>query len=259
MQRAVQVLDRDKQRALMQWLTSNGPFWDDDRQHSGDDWLEYNGEIVTETAVGETAYCTLSGLPRGLVSIEPSCWLHRTLSVRYRENGDTRFVKIPNYWSVDTVSSILAAAPAKIGSWDDLDGVARKRCSNLEFTPDSFRPLDGHPFNGNVAERLLQRLEVLHKLKSCFNDRGERTPEGHRIYQQYFTGSKAWFSDSSDTEKSQFESALTFPNPLNAAEPLFCTWHGKVKTPQLRIHFTWPMRASEPTYIVYVGPKITKR
>ena len=51
---------------------------------------------------------------------------------------------------------------------------------------------------------------------------------------------------------------MTFKHPTDASKTLFCPWHGKVQTPQLRVHFSWPVRADEPLYIVYVGPKITK-
>ena len=27
----------------------------------------------------------------------------------------------------------------------------------------------------------------------------------------------------------------------------------------LRLHFSWPVRAGEPVYVVYAGPKLTKR
>lgn len=73
--RVVSALSKDTRSALMQWLTRHGPFWEDERVHSGDDYLEYNGEIVTESAVGEAAYCLLYGMNRGLVSINPSRWL----------------------------------------------------------------------------------------------------------------------------------------------------------------------------------------
>ena len=102
-------------------------------------------------------------------------------------------------------------------------------------------------------------MTVLHDLKNCFDDRGQRTPEGHETYRKHFTGKKAWFSDSSDSEKADFRRDLTFSHPADAGETLFCTWHGKVKTPQLRIHFSWPVHAAEPLYVVYVGPKITRR
>jgi len=52
---------------------------------------------------------------------------------------------------------------------------------------------------------------------------------------------------------------MTFPDPDVQGETLFCSWHGKVKTPQYRIHFSWPVTAASPVYVVYVGPKITKR
>ena len=44
------------------------------------------------------------------------------------------------------------------------------------------------------------------------------------------------------------------------ARKLFCPWHGKVSTRTLRIHFSpGQIRASDPLYVVYVGPKLTKR
>lgn len=259
MPRAVQALGRDKQRAVMQWLTRHGPFWEDDRRHPSGDWLECNGELVTDTGVGEAAYCMSSGISRGLVSMDPSSWLISPLSVSWRDSGPMRDVDIPNYWDSGVLEAALATAPVLLESWGDLATVARMRFPNLTFASDSFDPLYGQPFAKGAADRLLLRFGVLHHIKGCFNDRGERTSEGHGIYQMHFTGSKSWFSDSSDTEKSAFESELTFPHPERNGETLFCTWHGKVKSPQLRIHFSWPIRAYEPLYVVYVGRKITRR
>lgn len=62
MPQAVQALRIDERRALMQWLTQYGPFWEDMRHHGPDDWLECNGNIVTDTAVGEAAWCCLTGI-----------------------------------------------------------------------------------------------------------------------------------------------------------------------------------------------------
>ncbi|EGR2914004.1 hypothetical protein DNG97_24050 [Vibrio parahaemolyticus] len=102
-------------------------------------------------------------------------------------------------------------------------------------------------------------LLVLDKINVSFNGAGERNEEGHRIYQEHFTGDKAWFSDSSDTEKREFKEALTFKHPENNGESIFCTWHGKVKTPQIRIHHSWPITKDAPLYILYIGPKLTKK
>jgi hypothetical protein len=105
---------------------------------------------------------------------------------------------------------------------------------------------------------LLVLLQVLHELRNAVDESGERTTEGQEIYQRHFTGDKAWFSDSSDTEKRDFRHDLTFDSP-SGDKQIFCPWHGKVKTLQLRVHFTWPVSADEPFVVAYVGPKITKR
>ena len=259
MPQAVQSLSSEQRRALMQWLTRRGPFWEDIREHCEDDLLEYNGEVVTDTAVGEAAYCLIHGIGRSLVSVKPSSWLASPLVVNWHDNERVSSVEVLNYWDTEDVESLLESAPVQLGSWKDLEDVARIRCPDLIFASDSFDPLRGYPFGKGAAERLLLRLSILQTLKNCFNERGERTPEGHALYQKHFTGDKAWFSDSSDTEKAKYESDLTFAHPTEARGRLFCTWHAKVKTPQLRVHFSWPIRAGEPLYIVYLGPKITKR
>ena len=171
MPQAVQALDPNSRRALMSWLQRQGPFWEDARLHSGDDYLEcirYDGEIVTDTAVGEAAYCCLHGRDRGLVSMDPSDWLFPLVPVDWHADDDVRRVDVRNYWDADRLAAELDGAPPPLGSWTDLEAAARNRCPDLIFAPDGFKP-------------------------------------------------------------------------------------------QLRIHFSWPIRADEPLCVVYVGPKITKR
>lgn len=243
----------------MQWLTRRGPFWEDFRQHSGDsDLLEYNGELVTDTAVGEAAYCVMNGIGRALVSLLPSSWLISPLNVNWHDNGHIRSVEVFNYWSPMDMEAALEAAPVQLRSWKELEDVARARFPALAFANDSFDPLNGHPFGKGIAERLLLRFSVLHTLRNSVAEHGEWTPEGHSLYRKHFIGQNAWFSDSTDSEKVKFKHEFTFPHPVKAGERLFCPWHGKVKTRQLRIHFSWPIQADEPLYIVYVGPKIAK-
>ena len=242
----------------MQWLARSGPFWEDDRRHDGDDYMECNGEVVTDTAAGEAAYRLHHCIQCGLVSMEPSSWLFSPLAVDWHSCWPTRSINVPNYWNAEQLAVALDAVPVALASWSDLKKAAQS-CSNLTFSPDCFAPLRGLPFGVRAAKALLSRLTILNEIKGCFDEHGRRTPEGHEIVQKHFTGEYAWFSDSSNTEKADFRQDLTFPHPANAGETLFCTWHGKVKPLQLRLHFSWPIRASTPLYIVYVGPKITKR
>ena len=261
LKRAAKYLSIDQRRALLRWLERHGPFWEDVREHGEDDWLECNGEIVTDTALGEAAYCLFHDIDYALVSLTPSSWLNSPLAVDWRKNGIAGSVSVPNYWETDKLREALSDAPFPLESWSDLEIAARSRYPNLTFTADCFAPLGWHPFNKSVAKRLLSRLAVLHKLKQCFNEQGALTPEGHELNQKHFKGNKAWFSDSSSSEKADFKKELTFPHPTNREESLFCTWHGKVAMPQLplRIHFSWPIQASKSLYVVYVGPKITRR
>lgn len=256
---AIRALATDERRALMAWLSQTGPFWDDDRQHLGDDWYECDGTIVTDTAVGEAAHCLLHGIDRGLVSLDPSNFVRHPVTVERVIAADTRLeVRVSNFWEPVAVEAHLAAAPAALSSWSALATLANSRFESLTFAENAFEPLKGQPFKAAVAERIVVLLDVLQRLKLGFDGAGERTEEAHALYQQHFTGDKAWFSDSSDTEKTEFRSELTFPCPGGGAH-LFCTWHGKIKTPQYRVHFSWPVTAAAPVYVVYVGPKITKR
>ena len=105
--------------------------------------------------------------------------------------------------------------------------VARTRCQGLEFSPDSFELLRGHLFAVGASRQALTLLDTLDRFKVCFDEQSQRTPEGHRLFQEHFTGNNARFSDSSDTEKNNFKAELTFSHPTMNGEFLFCSWHGK--------------------------------
>jgi hypothetical protein len=144
-------------------------------------------------------------------------------------------------------------------TWQDVFAVCQARFTNISFAPDTFLSLEGRPFVHGAAERIVARLTVLSRLMQCVDERGAYTPEGYQIELQYFRGPKADFSPSSDTEMRDFEKELTFRHPDRPDATLFCPMHAKIKAPQLRIHFSWPIRIQEKLYVVYVGPKITKR
>ncbi len=255
----VQQMERNKRAAVMSWLTKDGPFWDEVRQHDSDDYLECSNQtIATDSGLGEAAFSQIRGQASEVISIAPSDWLHTPIAVTWQSDSP-QHVEIRNHWTLDTLETALQHAPASIHSWGALEVSASLRFPNLTFSPDCFAPLANQPFNMNVVERTMELLGVLSKLLACFTPQGQRNDEGHRLYQDHFTGDKAWFSDSSATEKRDFCDDMTFPHPTDGETKLFCPWHGKIKTPQYRIHFSWPISATEPLYVVYIGPKITKR
>ena len=259
---AIGMLAESQRRAVMSWLTHAGPFWDDVRRHGEGDWFECTGEIVTDSAIGEAAFRTLHGVECNVISVRPSAWEHSPLEVIWRrtdEGFDDRLARIGNWLDAGALESELRVAEPPVGSWTGLRDVASARFDRLTFTESCFEALVGVPFSRSSAERLLVLLGILDRFGRAFDASGRRTAEGQRLYQDYFTGDGALFSDSSDSEKRDFATALTFPHPEEPGGSLFCAWHGKARHLLLRLHFSWPIVAGEPVYVVYVGPKLTKR
>ena len=266
MRQAVSFLGEDAQRALMAWLDREGPFMDDIRQHRGpEDSLDLGDkdEVVTNTAVGEAAYCRFKDMDCRLVSLSPSTWNFSPVQVVLRKSrGRTYPLAVENYWERGALQQALedAAPPAPpMKNWDDLEEKARRQYAALTFGENAFERIYRHPFVRSAAEKILMIFDVLQTLKHSFDEQGRLTSEGMALYNLHFFGDKALFSDSSDTEKAQFQQELTFPNPSKGGKPLPCTWHGKVKsTVPIRVHYHWwPISAGEPVYVMYVGRKIT--
>ena len=262
MQQALQRFSEAQRRSVLSWMASKGPFWDDTRRHTPDDWLAIQDKLVTDSALGEAAFCNLHGHACGLVSVTPSNWDFSPVVVSWRR-GDAGLAvlhaEVENWRDVVELEEQLRNTPPSVQSWNDMEKLSANRFANLIFANDCFEPLAGVPFAKAASERILVLLDILDRFVRAFDENGVRTPEGHRYYQDYFTGSNAWFSDSSDTEKREFRNQLTFPHPTEPRRSLFCTWHGKIRCMTLRLHYFWSERAGEPGHIVYVGPKITKR
>lgn len=260
-QQAIGNLKESERRAIMVWLTRSGPFWDNERRHQENDWLEYSGEIVTDTALGEAAYRTLNGIDCGVVSIAPSNWLTTPLVVTLcsSQGGGNQNSDVTNVWNVQALQEVLQNKLQPLSSWAELRKASVDRFANLIFSSECFTPLSGVPFSKGAASRFMSLLGTLDRFACAFDEDGSRNPEGHRIYQEYFTGERALFSDSSDTEKQRFNNQMTFVHPKDANESICCPWHGKISRSDLRLHFSWPVCHNQPVYIVYAGPKITKQ
>lgn len=256
---AISQMHIDKARALRVWLAKAGPYWDDNRQHSPDNYYQCQNEVVTDTAIGECAYLLHNNHRVCITSITPSNWESPELIVDWHVNDDeVSSIHISNYINADTLQAVLQDAAPPIQSWAQLAEECRQRFDNLNFSDTSFDPLKGCPFVSSAAKSFLELIGVLSVFKSEHIEGSDRTQKGHDLYQTYFTGPFPWFTDSSDPEKNKFKKEITFPHPDKPGEEIIASFHGKVRTPQMRVHFSWPVRADEPLYILYVGNKITK-
>lgn len=262
LQRAVGALPLDQKRAVMRWLTQGGPFWWRDRRHGEDDYLESQGALVTESAIAEAAVRTLHDIECGLMSFSPSKWNQSPVRVIWRreaEDFDDESVAVENFWTVDDLEERMARAMAPIQSWCQVQQVSVQAFPRLTFGEECFNPLRALPFRRSAAIRILELLRILDGFAEAFHPDGSRSSEGHKIFRNHFTGDTAAFSDSSPREKRDFGQKLTFPHPDEPDQILPCTWHGKVRTMTLRMHFSWPVRYRQPVYVMYIGQKITRK
>jgi len=147
---------------------------------------------VTDTAIGEAGWCCLNGIGRALVSLIPSDWEFSPVSVNWvSDTNSMQTVDIGNYWTPESVETLLRDAPAPLDSWRRLEKLAKARCIELVFAADAFASLKGHPFVSGATHRLLLFvLDTLNRFKSCFASDGRLTAEGHEVYRDFFTGKR---------------------------------------------------------------------
>ena len=245
----LQFLHPNEKRAVFRWLDKHGPFWEDAPRHDSDERYKCDGETVTETGLAEAAYYVENGIDWRTLSFAPSSWERSPITVTHRENDRaSRAILVPNYWDMAELEPALIQAQPDPKSWKELEDAVRGRFTSLNFTADSFK-LTGIPFSIGVVKEIRKRLCVLDRI--CTD--GPGSPEGKRLLANHFGGEKAWFSNSSQREINTHGDRLVFS--LNG-ERVFAPWHGKINTPPLRIHFTWPVSDGKVN-VVYVGWKRT--
>ncbi|CAD6882449.1 hypothetical protein [Methylomonas albis] len=100
LQQSVNQFKLEKKRAFMSWITTKGPFWEESRQHSPDDWLESQNDIVTDTGLGEVAYRRFKGSNYQTFSFEGSKWDIDSINVDWHCNGQVKSIDVINHWKI---------------------------------------------------------------------------------------------------------------------------------------------------------------
>lgn len=254
LQHALSSLTHDQRMSVMSWMTTMGPFWSDDTQHFGDDEFFVKGANIVGSALAEASYYCYLDEKASSISFCPSSWNYSPIVVKIGTHDQS----VDNFWEEDTVSTHLMSTLPEPCSWEMLESNSRTCFSKIIFLDDAFSYLNREPFSKHVATEISHLLRILNFLKSNFDDNGQPTETWKKIYRDYFATSSPRFSDSSDTEKAKFKSELCFRNPVTKQMDMFCPWHGKIHSPQIRIHFTYPINAKDDLFVAYIGPKITK-
>lgn len=253
--------DRAIVQPVLAWLTKNGPFLDDDRQLNPDDYFEYLEQDVTDQGLGEAARCQLAGKESFSVSFSNGGFDYTPIDiVQGLPEEPLGTISVQNLWDFSRLQdSALAVIPLPL-NWHQMLEQAQIRFERLIFSPRCIDELTMplQPFSAYAVERVFELLRVLDEFMQCRNDDGTYTERNQELIDQHFSGTKAWFTDESVTNQRNFKNDMTFPDFEHPGKNVFCSWHGKIKSPQYRIHFEWPTKARSTLRIFYIGPKITK-
>ena len=256
---AVQT-DKNITQVVLAWVTKNGPFCDDDRLAHDDDYFECFGNNVTDQGLGEAARRNLAGQSALSLSFAQGGFDFTPIAVTHGLPEDPLCnILIENLWEFLLLHErMLDSFPFPV-NWSQMIEQSQARFNSLEFSPSCIDTLMVEPFSSYVVERSFELLRILNDFMKFRNEDGTFSEKNHELIEQHFSGSKSWFSDESETNKRDFKDDMSFPDFENSSKNIFCPWHGKIKSPQYRIHFEWPISSSrQKLRVFYIGPKITK-
>jgi hypothetical protein len=251
--------DRTYKQQVLNWLTKAGPFWTEDRAPNPDDYFHFDGTDVTDMGLGEAARRRLLEIAAGVFSFSGSIPAFERTPVGVSHGLPEEplgNVDVENCWTIERLAEQAIATPA---NWVQMLDSARVRFERLRLADYIIGGLSSSPFQPSICGDVLDRLRVLNLIARELSPTSSLSERGVELWQTFCVGDKAWFSDESPNDKRYFKNDLSFRDPDDDANRLDCTWHGKVKIAQFRIHFEWPRPAGqEHLKVVYIGPKITK-
>lgn len=256
--------DKNFINVALAWADRQGPFWDDTRQFNYNDYFEYQGKDVTEQGLGEASRRKLTGTEAKTFSFPLEIFKTSPLTVQHGlREAPFSFIDIANQWTIDQLEADVLESCYSSDSWNDVKREIIRRFDQLIFSDNIIEKLISVPFSKGTSERIFDLLDILNQLVKSSNSRGELSEKGREILRNYFAGTCGQrtprFKPESPSNQHTFREKLTFKDPCNVAETLFCHWHGKIQTPQLRIHFEWPRpNGQREIKVVYIGPKLTK-
>ena len=257
----------DLRRQILTWVTTRGPFIEDDRLAESDDYFECLGVDVTDGGAGEAARRFKAGAHVGLYSFVggPLDFCIDPLPVDHGLDSDRLGqYEIANCWTVQVLAENVRNSEPTVDSWRKLVEVGREQYEHL-LLPDAIHEnakLAAEPFENSIAERALQLLGHLNEYMSSLGERGAPSARSNEIVRNLFTnasGAEPLFTGESATNQKTYAAEMTFPDPENPGASIFAHWHGKIRHRFFRMHFEWPLPAgARKLKVLYLGPKLTK-
>jgi hypothetical protein len=248
-------------KLVLEWIDKKGPFLDDIRQNIENDDFELFDKVVTNLGAGEAVRQKILGNYSALYSLETPDWPCNTTRLIVNQITNELEViayQIDNFWDVDNLVLDIESKRGMPKSWQCMIDTINEIYPSLSISDDIINFLSPHPFSLVICSQVINIMKILNDLVDSRNDNGEYTKEGHDILKEYFLGDGAKITDESKTNKGKFKDEMTFKDPRNKKNKIFCPWHAKISSRYYRIHFEFPISADSKTMaICYIGPKIT--
>ena len=248
------------ERALLyNWLGKSGPFSDDEPMETADDLWWLDEDEVTDQGLGAAGRKLLVGEPASSFSLtdrSSSRFKLSPLAVLQGLPGEPLWVaSVVNYWDLAGLEALDSSIEVEPESWDSFISACISRYPNLMIDEQNFTiGLKKHPFHRNVVRRGFVLLKVLNDLAGGIGSDGALSESALSLLEDYFQGGKALFSDEEPQDKHVF-----MFRDNNDGVDIYCSWHGKVKTPQFRLHFQWPVPMGQKYIkVLSFGEKLTK-
>lgn len=250
---------KDLKTQILSWVNKNGPFWPDDREVNENDYFQYEEIDVTDMGLGECARRTI--VEKNVCSFSLGSSFNTTpLSVSHGlEEEPLGLYDIDNIWLLDELLKSADATIPPPSCWKTALEHLKQKNSRLIFSTSLYEQISELPYSSTVLDRALELCRVLECYLKSRDENGEMTDESHEIIKCHFHGDKAWFSDETDADIRKFKQELTFVDSRDDSKKVY-SFHGKIKTPQVRMYFEWPIPPDQnDIQILYFGPKITKK
>jgi hypothetical protein len=250
------IRDNNYTKSVLAWLSSAGPFCDDNQTPISDDLFYFENEDVTDQGLGEAARRTLLGIDAYAYSFSGPFTRFQRSPLVVESLRDPQVIL--NFWETAAVEAKVAGVRPE--SWGHLIELAGQRLPNIVLASDIAKQLRPSPFNSRQAENILELLSILEQIVLETLPDSSLTTLGMELIRKYFQGASPAFTDESASNKRDFAKDLSFPDPADRQQSLFCPWHGKISFGFFRLHFEWPRpRGQRQIKVAYTGPKITKR
>ena len=254
----------DRRRLILAWLTSSGPFHEDDRFAEEDDYFEFKNIDVTNTGLGEAARRKKSGFPVTTVSFQGSVLNFEItpLNIDHGIMGDRLgYYLVDNIWTIKELLREVKRTRSIPKNWPEFVTCAREDYPFLQLPKTIYEnpALKNQPFNGTIAEATNRLLDILNRYMEIANEFGRNSEGANKFFTDYFSGERALFSPESKGNINKHRNQMTFSDPGDTTKEIFAHWHGKISHRVFRLHFEWPIPDKQKFIkVLYLGPKITK-